>query len=283
MKFNNLILLHASNYTVSDISDTVSELRSGIFDSLDEMINVISEEEKFDTTTFEVVDGTTTCNVEINNCINLLYSDIFYDQNKVFDAQDNKQYTQYFRNTITDHIQSDKYFTPNSDSKGTIILQNQTFDLTFLLNRFELYSKLNSLHDLFIKEYVSNTIMSIVVRVGYTFLSNLKLLSKETHFDNWFKENPDKWSDYLLDSVKLISDTTTYDGTTFDLDDLNLSKLNIGIINTLDQYVSYNVSDTITDEEIEYIRNKCNLQFKFVYRYNSSETLQITKKLLIGR
>jgi len=64
---------------------------------------------------------------------------------------------------------------------------------------------------------------------------------------------------------------------------LNLSKLNIGIVNTQDWYVSYNVRDTITDEEIEYIKNKCTLEYKFVNRYNSLQSIVSNKKLLIGR
>ncbi len=281
MKFNNLKLLQSGNYAIN-------ESNLGLDLVMEDILEYITPDRStiFDTTAITYDDGTVSFINMVTTALISINTDMSQFNGNNVSAQDVMKKNSHFKSDITNFITPNhhkRFFEPNQNNVGTIILTSQEFDITFLLNRFKLYSKMEALENVFVHDYISSIVNGVVVKIGYTFLSNLKLMSKDTHFDTQFKDNPDKQFDYLLDSVKLVSDTTTYDGTTFDLDELNLSKLNIGIVNTQDWYVSYNVRDTITDEEIEYIKNKCTLEYKFVNRYNSLQSIVSNKKLLIGR
>lgn len=191
-----------------------------------------------------------------------------------------------FDYNISDYISNEQYkkcFNNLSNKKISIISSNQTLDLNQLINRMDIYHKLDVINNLITKEYkLNNIVESIIIKKGFTYISALKNMSKDVYFDNYFKNNPLKFADLLLDSIKLITDSTIYNDIHFNINELNLNKLNIGIINMQDQYVSYQLSEDLTDSEIDFIKNKCLLQFIFINKYNSNERITINKNLLIG-
>lgn len=281
MKTINLKLIQSGNSLISPIAENINDVGAQIRNFI---ITDNTNANEPDVTSTSYDDGT---NIHIST-IALNVDDIYIHETMKNDVNAQDILTNNSHNGIElTHYLNDRhrnrYFKPNQNSSLTIDVLNQEIDLTFLLKRFDLYKKLDAIEFLYITSYETNVVEAIVVRVGFTFLSNLKLMSKDTWFDDLFKNNVQLQKDYFLDSIKLISDTTTYDGTNYDIDDLNLNKLNISVVNIKDQYVAYNVSDTITDNEIEFIKNKCFLQYTFVNRYNSNEKDVVVKKLLIGR
>lgn len=279
MEYNNLKIIQLGNNTIIPISTKINELKSFL---LNKSINNLLS----DTTTIEISDGTVTNNVNIHFPKNKIFSNFNFFNGNNISSFDILRYNNHFKIDLPADLNINdrfRYFAPNANKAISIDLPYQIIDLTFILNRFELYSKMNAVDNIIIPIYEDNIVIGIVVRTGFTFLSNLKLMSKDIQFDKWFKDNPTKQKDYLLESVRLVSDNTIYDGTVFDLDVLNLVKLNIGVVNSLDWYVSYSVRNTITDEEIEFIKNKCKLQYKFVYRYNSTQFFYSNKKIIIGK
>jgi hypothetical protein len=92
---------------------------------------------------------------------------------------------------------------------------------------------LDDVGDILKLDYDNFVVEAVVVRSGITFLSNLKLMSRDIYFDLIFKNTPE-YVDYFLNSVILVTDNTIYDGTSYDMDNLNLNVLNIGVVSTKD-------------------------------------------------
>jgi hypothetical protein len=184
--------------------------------------------------------------------------------------------------TLIDKKILESNFYPNRKNKMSIINNLQELDLSFVIDRFDIYNRLDDIHDILKLSYDKFVVDAVVIRTNMTFLSNLKLMSKDIYFDLIFKDNP-AYLEYFLNSVILVANDVIYDGTTFDMDNLNLNILNISVVNVKDWYVSYKVYSTISDTEIDFIRNNCKLRFEFIDKYNSSIKQYVYKPILIGK
>lgn len=282
---NNLKILQALNNTEYDYSININSLQLKCDNYLKQYLSNNT------TTIYNDETGGEIININLNNNILTNNTTVY----SIFSGS-KKKYTNIKQMGIPDNIPVQnqflsedriKYCEPNTNKNMSFIMLKQEFDMNFLLNRFDVYDKLDAIQNLFITNYESGVIDGIVIQENFTFISNLKLLSKDIQFDQFFKDNKTTLNEYLLDSIKLtVSDNTNNEiewlGTTFDLNELNLNKLNIGIINSQDQYVSYKISNLSIEEKL-FIKNKCKLAYKFVNRYNSNIFTVVYKKIYIGK
>ena len=284
MKNLNLKLIQFSNIDIANQSVYLSDLNNTI-----NSYYLTSIEYERDTTTV-YYDTTTDTSSIITETVpiieNLQKLKCLYGSDVTGDATifNNKNISLFTDiNDIINNKKLENNFYPNRTNKLSIInTATQGIDLSFVIDRFDIYNRLDDVGDILKLDYDNFVVEAVVVRSGITFLSNLKLMSRDIYFDLIFKNTPE-YVDYFLNSVILVTDNTIYDGTSYDMDNLNLNVLNIGVVSTKDQYVSYKVSNEITLEEIEFIRTNCNLRYEFVNKYNSTQKQYVFKKILIGK
>jgi hypothetical protein len=168
--------VNSYNLKVVEILNSNMNRNDNIVNMFNTLFNDVKKENSnFDTTTLPNTEIKITKTKILPYEYNFLYGSDFSS----YDTQHkNTHFTCNINDILSSEIQMN-FFHPNQESNISISSKTH-LDLTPMLSMIKSNEQLDIVDNLYAKEYTKNIVEAVVIRKGFTFISNLKQMTKDT-------------------------------------------------------------------------------------------------------